>query len=269
MENEIAPVFSHAEPVLAVRDVKATIAYWQEVLCFPNTWTAGDPPDHAGVSRNGAFVQFSLNPELAETSKGNSIWIRVNRIEALYALHREKGADVVATLQNMPYGFAEYTVRDINGYYISFAASASDREKNRDSIPGSFEIIPRAPTVAEHIGLAKSVGWGVWDDLAGLEARLASVVFGATAVEAETGNAIGCALLTTDGMEFYYVRDVIVHPDWQGRRVGAGLMQVMSDWINANLTNSAFVALITREQLEPFYQPFGFEKAFSMIKIRR
>lgn len=52
MENRenIHPIFSHAEPVLAVRDINETITYWQDVLGFPTKWTWGEPPAHGAVS---------------------------------------------------------------------------------------------------------------------------------------------------------------------------------------------------------------------------
>ena len=81
MELNNHPVFSHVEPVLAVKDILETTTYWHEVLGFPNKWTWGDPPDHGGVSWHGVFIQFTLSPDLAEKSKGNSIWIRVKNID--------------------------------------------------------------------------------------------------------------------------------------------------------------------------------------------
>src|SRR5205809_4235337 len=133
-ENALQPVFSHVEPVLAVHDVSETILYWQEVLGFPVKWTWGEPPGHGAVSWQKAFIQFSLDPDLATASKGNSIWIRVQRIEALYRIHREKNAEIVAPLENKPWGMAQYIVRDINGYFIHFAGVPAQREKSATTL---------------------------------------------------------------------------------------------------------------------------------------
>ena len=43
-EEKLQPIFSHVEPVLAVKDVLETIVYWQDVLGFPAKWTWGEPP---------------------------------------------------------------------------------------------------------------------------------------------------------------------------------------------------------------------------------
>ena len=124
------PVFSHVEPVIAVKDIMETVAYWQDVLGFPAKWTWGDPPNHAGVSWQNIFIQFSLNPELAAVSKGHSIWIRLQHPESLYQFHQQKNADIVAPLENQPWGMAQYTVREINGYYVHFAGPIAEREKS-------------------------------------------------------------------------------------------------------------------------------------------
>jgi hypothetical protein len=80
----------HVEPVLAVKDVPEAVLYWHNVLGFPTKWIWGEPPNHGGVSWQGVFIQFTLNSELAETSKGNCIWIRVRQLEQLYQIHRRK-----------------------------------------------------------------------------------------------------------------------------------------------------------------------------------
>jgi len=95
---------------------------------------------------------------------------------------------------------------------------------------------------------------------------LAAAVFGVVAEDTVKGEVIGCALLLGDHATFYYVKDVMVHPDWQGKRVGTALMQELTNWLEKNAVSNALVALISGETLEPFYQPFGFAKAFSMIR---
>ena len=97
-ESTLQPIFSHAEPVLAVRDVSETISYWQEVLGFPVKWTWGEPPSHGAVSWNKAQIQFYQDPELAAASKGNSVWIRLQRVEELYKIHQNRNAEIVAPL---------------------------------------------------------------------------------------------------------------------------------------------------------------------------
>src|SRR5687768_10305721 len=98
-----APVLLHAEPVLAVKDVSATVSYWHETLGFPGKWTWGQPVNHGGVSWDGVFVQFSLNPQLALTTEGNYIWIRVKNLEALYQFHTKRDAHIVRPIVEQPW----------------------------------------------------------------------------------------------------------------------------------------------------------------------
>src|SRR5438045_2833104 len=129
-ENIQQPIFSHAEPVLAVHDIVETIRYWQDVLGFPTKWTWGEPPSVGAVSWQKVFIQFFQNPELARTSKGNSVWIRVQHIKSLYSFHQKKNAEIVSPLENKPWGMSQYTVREINEYFLDFSGLISVRDKS-------------------------------------------------------------------------------------------------------------------------------------------
>ena len=39
---------NQSQPILAVRDVKETIAFYQDILGFENPWFWGDPVRYAG-----------------------------------------------------------------------------------------------------------------------------------------------------------------------------------------------------------------------------
>jgi GNAT superfamily N-acetyltransferase len=265
-ENELQPVFLHVEPVLAVTDITATISYWQDVLGFPAKWTWGEPPVHGGVSWQKIFIQFTLDAALAESSAGNSIWIRVQRLEKLYKLHQTKNADIVAPLELRPWGLAEYTVRDINDYYIHFAGLIDEKEKGEATLSKNIRIIERIPTVTEYRYLALSVGWSPPTDDDMINTILSAAIFGVVAEDKQHKETIGCALLLGDNVSFYYVKDVMVHPQWQRKRVGTALMQALTKWLEKNGSNHALAALITGDVLESFYQQFGFAKAFAMIR---
>ena len=263
-ETDAAP--SHAEPILAVKDIKQTIEYWHDVLGFPNKWTWGEPPNYGGVNWNTTSVQFNLDPELASASKGNAIFIKVKKLEELYQYHQQKNAVIVEPLENKPWGMAGYTLKEINGYYIIFAGAMIREKKQTTTIlPSIVKIIERKPTIVEYQYLASSVGWHAYTDSATVQKLLEAPVFGLVAEENNNNTAIGCVLLLSDHASFYYVKDLIVHPDWQGKKVGIALMKELSRWLENNAANNALVALISGENLSPFYQQFGFAPAFGMV----
>ncbi len=266
-EGESRPILSHVEPVLAVKDVSETVLYWHNVLGFPDKWTWGDPVNHGGVSWHGVYIQFSQNPKLAFVSKENSIFIRVRELENLYHFHQKKNAEIVEPLDNKPWGMAGYTVREINGYFIIFAgAPVSEREKSTSTIPQTVRIIARAPNTREYLNLVAAVGWGKSTDTSMVEKILAAPLFAVVAEDAMSNEIIGCALLLSDLARFFYVKDVMVHPAWQGKRVGSAMMQKLTQWLDKNAPDNAFIVLITPENLAPFYQQFGFTPAFGMVR---
>jgi len=266
MDKEETGSPSHVEPILAVNDVAETIHYWHDTLGFPEKWTWGQPPTYGGVAWNGAFIQFSQDPSLASASKGNSIFLRVKKLKALYTFHQKKNADIVEPLENKPWGMAGYTVRDINGYYVIFAGALLSDKKQSSDLPGSVSIIARSPSVKEYQSLTSSVGWSLYSSDEVIGKLLAAPVFAVVAEDTLTGQVIGCALLLGDHASFYYVKDMVVHPAWQSQHVGTALMEKLNDWLDKNAAAKAMIALITGENLAPFYQQFGFTPAFSMIK---
>lgn len=257
---------SHVEPILAVKDVSETVLYWHNVLGFPVKWTWGEPPNHGGVSWNGVFIQFSQDPNLASVSKGNTIFIKTKKLEALYHFHQKKNAEIVEPLETKPWGLASYTVREINGYYIIFGgALISERKENSAALQSTIKIIARAPSVKEYQYLASSVGWSAHRNDDVTKKLLTAPIFAVVAEDTATNQVIGCALVLGDHASFYYIKDVIVHPDWQNKHVGTAMLKEVAGWLESNAANNALVGLITGESLAPFYQQFGFAPAFCMV----
>lgn len=212
------------------------------------------------------IYSFYKDETLAESSKRSSIWIRLQRIEALYQFHQEKNAEIIEPLEKKPWGLSQYTVRDINGYFICFAGADLNKGKSEANLSQNISIIKRAPSINEYSHLASAVGWSPSSNDDVIEKILSAPLFAVVAKDNATDEIIGCALLLGDDVTFYYVKDVMVHPTWQRKRVGNTLMQAINNWLEKNAPNNALVALITREGLEPFYQQFNFAQAFSMIR---
>jgi GNAT superfamily N-acetyltransferase len=261
-EKNPAPVFAHVEPVLAVKNVPASVAYWQDVLGFPDRWI-WDPPTLGGVSwRGAAFLQFSEEPELAETSVGNSVWIRMRNIDTLYALHQRNGAVIADPLQLRSWAFKQYTIRDINGYNVHFAEAA--KAPSLTPVASPVRIVLRLPTIAEQTKITVAVGWS--RDAAEIKTPQAMFRLAVVAEDVATGEAVGCAFLVGDNLAVYYIRDVMVLPDWQGCGIGTALVQGLVDWLKEHAQPKAVVGLFTGDHLVAFYRQFGFTQAVGMYR---
>jgi GNAT superfamily N-acetyltransferase len=79
-----------------------------------------------------------------------------------------------------------------------------------------------------------SVGWGNNQNRSQTDKILSAPVYSAIA-EDRNGHAIGCALLLSDEASFYYVKDLMVHPEWQHKQVGSMLMKKLTEWLDANV----------------------------------
>jgi N-acetylglutamate synthase-like GNAT family acetyltransferase len=106
------------------------------------------------------------------------------------------------------------------------------------------------------VNLVSAVGWGKSYDHSMTEKILAAPVYGAVAEHAN--EVIGCALVLSDEASFYYVKDVMVHPRWQHKRVGSMLMKKLTLWLDVNAPENAYVGLFTGESLAAFYKQFDF-----------
>ena len=256
-------VFSHAEPVLAVHDVAETIKYWQDVLGFTSQWTWGDPPTLGSVSWHTAYIQFFKDAEKAKQTAGSYVWIRMNHVDRLYEHHKKLGAEIVDPLRLHEYGLSQYVVKDLNGHFIVFAGSEGKHDHSQD-LPLRIKIVERIPGIDEFNYLRRSTSGPPPDELH--PDHLKGPIYGVVAIDTDTNQTIGCALLWSDNASFYYLKDVMVAKEWQGQHVGTALMTKLVDWLDKNGIPKSLVGLYTGEQLESFYKRFGFMKAFGMIR---
>lgn len=112
-----------------------------------------------------------------------------------------------------------------------------------------------APAVADFIELRQSVGWGeTAPELAqkALNNSLFCVVFTAQS------KAIAMARVVGDGALFFYIQDVIVHPEFQGRGLGAKLMDEIESFLKRNARKGATIGLFSATGKEAFYERYQY-----------
>ena len=70
---------------------------------------------------------------------------------------------------------------------------------------------------------------------------------------------IGMARVIGDGYTCFYVQDVIVNPNYQGKGIGKKIMKKIMTYLD-NVEENAIVALMSAKGKESFYEQFGFIK---------
>jgi GNAT superfamily N-acetyltransferase len=194
----------------------------------------------------------------------------VEGIDVLYGLHNRNGATISSPLEAKPWGLREYTVRDLNGHYLRFGQRGSIRPAGR--VPASdVTIVERLPTPEEHLVLSQAVGWADKDRLDRSVLTLSGARLGAVAVSGD--RAVGMGMILGDGATFAYVKDIVVHPEWQARGIGTRIVEALLAIIRRSRPEGMLVTLFTGQHLAEFYEQFGFsgpEKLYGMsLKIDR
>jgi GNAT superfamily N-acetyltransferase/catechol 2,3-dioxygenase-like lactoylglutathione lyase family enzyme len=262
-------IFKNTVPILYSSDIQRSLTYYIEILGFERRWDWGNPPSFGGVSKDSVEIFFC---ERGQGNPGTWLSVLVDDVDDLYEKLKSRGAKILTAPESMEWGIREMLVEDPDGHRIRFGQNAhlSDRQKSAAELPSTIRIIERSPTVDEYRNLLFAVGWSTSIETGIVERVLEAAVFTVVAENTVNGEGIGCALLLGDHASFYYVKDVMVHPVWQGKRIGTALMQALSRWLETKAAGNIMVGLITGENLAPFYRQFGFTPVFGMHrKIQR
>jgi catechol 2,3-dioxygenase-like lactoylglutathione lyase family enzyme len=115
-----------AVPILFVRDVATSAAFYQEKLGFEIDFLHGKPPFYGSISRDRArlhlrFVHETNFVELA-TREGGLILttIETTDVKALFQEYEARGVDFAQRLTRQAWGGLDFYVRDPDGNVISF-----------------------------------------------------------------------------------------------------------------------------------------------------
>jgi GNAT superfamily N-acetyltransferase/catechol 2,3-dioxygenase-like lactoylglutathione lyase family enzyme len=260
--------FKHVVPILYSSSVVKSLAFYTEILSFENKWDWGNPPTFGGVSKDGVEVFFCEN---GQGNPGTWLSLMIDQLDAYYESIKSKGAKIIEPPGNRPWGLREMLVEDPDGHKIRFGqhVGSFERDKSAPILPATIRIRERMPTVIEYRALMLAVGWTTFLDDPLIEKALCASIYAVVAEDSLSGETIGCALLLGDNASFYYIKDVMVRPDWQSKRIGSALLQTISRWLDTYGVSNSMVGLITGENLEPFYRQFGFRPVFGMQQTLR
>jgi len=102
---------------LFVNDVAAAVDFYTRKLGFKLAFTWGEPPTMAGVNLDHVQIFLELG---TPSPKGCALYFVIGDADVLHQFHLGNAVEIVAPPDDKPYGIREYTVRDLNGYYLNF-----------------------------------------------------------------------------------------------------------------------------------------------------
>jgi GNAT superfamily N-acetyltransferase/uncharacterized glyoxalase superfamily protein PhnB len=244
-----------SEPIFAVSDVRATIAYYRTVLGFESEWLWGDPPTFGAVLWEGIQIMFCLQPDLQPKVGGHQHMFMVENVQELYERHKAAGAEIFSEIGNKPWGVCEYTVRDLNGYHLRFGGPEKyERAPSAtDQMPTHVRIDPRLATLDEYLELTRAVGWN--PDAPNMSMALTNSLLGVVAIDTRENKTIGMVRACGDG-RFFTIWDVMVAPPYQGQKIGTAMIEATLAELRRFGPRGAFVGLFAFKA--GFYTKLGF-----------
>ncbi len=125
---------------------------------------------------------------------------------------------------------------------------------------GRFNLIKRLPTVEELKTLHTAVAWNNIDD-EGIATSLKNSLFGV--VVTHNGKTIGCGRVIGDSAMYFYIQDIIVIPEFQGKGLGRLIMDAVMEYIASSARLHSFVGLMAAKDKSGFYVKYGFKERAS------
>jgi catechol 2,3-dioxygenase-like lactoylglutathione lyase family enzyme len=122
--------FEKAVPILAVRNMAASIGYYVDKLGFEKKWEWGDPVDFACVGREQVDLFLSFEPQ-----GGPRAWmsIFVQDVDALYETYKKTGAIIRKPPADYPWGAREMTVEDLDGHCFRMTGDGGGENRSDDT----------------------------------------------------------------------------------------------------------------------------------------
>ena len=115
--SETRTRFEHADPILSVASMSASLRGYVEVLGFTNAeW--GDDAFTAAI-RDGAWIYLCQG---GQGQPGTWVWVGVEDVEALYREYEIRGARIRQSPTDHPWA-CEMTVEDPDGHVLRFGSA--------------------------------------------------------------------------------------------------------------------------------------------------
>lgn len=117
-----------ADPMLAVPDVEAAVAFYARCFGFERHSLYGEPPFYGIVERDGVWINFIKSDSAAgdEGDRGGA-YVSVEDVDALYEEVRITDAVVWEPPEDKDYGMRDFIAIDLNGYRLCFGQRIENR----------------------------------------------------------------------------------------------------------------------------------------------
>lgn len=120
-----------------------------------------------------------------------------------------------------------------------------------------FQVEHRNPSVAEFQVLRESAKWSSLTD-AQVEKALAASLFAVTILY--ENQAVASGRVIGDGGIYYYLQDIVVLPEFQGKGLGRRIMQEIEAFISRAVPPNAVIGLMSAVGVAEFYAEFGYKR---------
>lgn len=98
-------------PQLPVADVRASQAYYRDMLGFKIAWIW---QQEYGAVYNGTTEIFFVRAE--GKIEPSCSFVRVENADEVLAIYRERGVKIIEEIASHPYGMREFSIEDNNGH---------------------------------------------------------------------------------------------------------------------------------------------------------
>ena len=108
--------FEHADPILRVKRMAASVKYYVDVLGFTAAHWGHEL--FTSVTRDGAGIYLCQG---GQGAPGTWVWVGVEDVDALYQEYQASGAKIRLRPGNYPWAY-EMHVEDLDGHVIRFGS---------------------------------------------------------------------------------------------------------------------------------------------------
>lgn len=121
----------------------------------------------------------------------------------------------------------------------------------------NYKFENNIPTLKEYKYLCSSVGWTNYMNFEVVETSLSNSIHCITVKDNE--QIVGMGRIVGDGAIYFYIQDIVVHPDYQNNGIGKEIMNLLVEYLNTSAPDKAFVGLFASQGKEPFYEKYNFK----------